>query len=419
MTKSNGKSKPHPMPPFLTTPAVRRLFTTFPPDSLRVVGGAVRNHLLGEPIADIDLATTLTPDAVIATLEAAKIRHIPTGLAHGTITAIIDSKPYEITSLRRDVATDGRRATVAYTTDWAEDAERRDFTMNALYMDADGTLHDPTGQGEADARACRLRFVGDADTRVREDYLRTLRFFRFMAHYSGNAAVDRDALRAIRENVSGLKTLSAERVWAELKRLLSAPDPSRAVRVMGEQGVLETLLPEASNTEGLTRYIQLERRESLPLDPLRRLMAMSTRLPLSMLTLARRLKLSNLEANRLKAWADSTTDIKHLTDPVTPDRKRLAAIYTEGKAVIMDRAILRAAGEDDAMKSAYFMSLVDLAMGWTPPEFPVTGRDLKTIGIPAGEGMGRTLKALEALWIRSGFATEKPQLLAAAKLLGG
>jgi tRNA nucleotidyltransferase/poly(A) polymerase len=404
---------------FLSDPGVKRLFAAFPDGSIRIVGGAVRNALLGAPVADIDLATQLEPDAVIDTLKAADIKYVPTGIDHGTITAVIAGQPYEITSLRRDVATDGRRAVVAYSTDWAEDAQRRDFTMNALYMDADGTLFDPTGQGEADSKARKLRFVGEADARVKEDYLRILRFFRFMAYYSGEAKVDAEALKACRENQAGLNSLSAERVWAELKRLLSAPNPTRAVTVMHQQGILTTLLSEADNSDGLAAMVRLEAREALSPDPLRRLMAMGARLPLPVLTLSRRLKLSKAETARLKGWAESEAPIDTLIDPITPDRERLAWIYREGKAVIMDRAILRAAGETDAMKSAYFMSLADLAMGWTPPVFPLTGKDLKKAGFAPGEGMGRMLKALEALWVRSGFTTEKAQLLVAAKMIGG
>ena len=404
---------------FLKEPGVVRLFDAFPEGSLRVVGGAVRNALLGEAVADVDFATQLEPKAVAEVLEGAGIRSVPTGLAHGTVTAVHEGTPYEITSLRRDVETDGRRAVVAYTEDWAEDAQRRDFTMNALYMDREGEVFDPTGLGLEDVKARKLRFVGDADARVKEDYLRVLRFFRFMAHYAGDATVDADALRACRENVKGLGSLSAERVWAELKRLLSARDPLRAVRTMRQQGVLSALVPEADNVEGLEAYVALERREALPVDPLRRLMSLSARLPLPMLTLARRLKLSNAERDRLKAWADSQSPIDHLVDPITPDRERLAAIYRESKEVVMDRAILRAAGERDAMKSAYFMSLADLAMGWTKPVFPVSGKDLKKAGFASGKGMGRTLKALEALWVKSGFMAEKAQLLAAAKMMGG
>ena len=400
-------------------PGVKAVFAAFPPGSIRLVGGAVRNAVLGEPVRDFDFATVLEPQAVVAALEAAGIKAVKTGFEHGTVTAVVEGKPHEITTLRRDVETDGRRAVVSYSTDWAEDAARRDFTMNALYMGPDGEVFDPTGLGLEDARARRLRFVGEPEARVREDYLRILRFFRFMAFYSGEAKVDGASLRAVREGKGGLAQLSAERVWAELKRMLEAPDPVRAVRTLRAGGILTVVLPEADNADGLEAYVALERRESLGVDPLRRLMAMGARLPLSVLTLSKRLKLSKREAGRLKAWAESEAPLDHLVDPVTPDRERLAWIYREGKQVILDRAVLRAAGETDAMKSAYFMVLADLALGWTPPEFPVRGKDLKAAGVEPGEGMGRVLKALEALWVKSGFSADREKLLAAAKLIGG
>ena len=395
---------------------VRTLFDVFPEGNLRVVGGAVRDLILGEAVKDVDFATALEPDATLDRLQSAGIKTVPTGIAHGTVTAVVGGRPFEITSLRRDVQTDGRRAVVTYTDDWSEDARRRDFTFNALYLDAEGAVHDPTGKGLADAEAGHLRFVGEASARVREDYLRSLRFFRFLAHHGRD--YDPEALAAIRSHLDGLKSLSAERVWAELKRLLEARDPVAAVELMDAAGVLEVLLPDANNVEGLAAYVRLERRESLEVDPLRRLMAMGARLPLPVLTLARRLRMSNKETARLKAWADSGADLSHLADPITPDRERMAAIYREGREVIVDRAVLRAAGERDALRSAYFMSLADLALGWTPPKFPVSGKDLKQAGFAPGEDMGRRLKALEALWVKGGFRASREELVAAARMLG-
>jgi len=225
---------------------------------------------------------------------------------------VIKNTPYEITSLRKDVETDGRRAVVSFTKDWAIDAQRRDLTINALYADLSGQVYDPTGEGLDDLKAMRLRFVGTAEQRIREDYLRLLRYFRFMAWYGGEAPFDKEALQASRELKAGLKTLSAERVWSEIKKLLSAPNPSRAVRVMFQQGILESLLQESSNADGLDLYIKLEQREGLAPDPLPRLMAMSAREPLQMALLAKRLKMSNAERmsgrnfssfiNRVKMW---------------------------------------------------------------------------------------------------------------------
>lgn len=400
--------------PWMRSDAVTALFAAFPADSLRFVGGCVRNALWGEPVGDIDLATTLEPDAVVGALDAAKIRYVPTGIAHGTITAVIGGMPYEITSLRRDVETDGRRAVVVFTADWSEDAQRRDLTVNALYADLAGKVFDPTGQGLDDIKSRKFRFVGDAAMRVQEDYLRILRFFRFLAQYGGQEKVDVESLRACREHRAGLKQLSAERVWSELKKLLSARNPVRACRIMLTNDILDTLLPEASNVDGLDAICRLEMREGIKPDPLLRLMAMSAREPLAMALLTKRLKMSKAETHRLRGWADDGAQLS--TD--LPERDRLAAIYRSGKQVVLDRARLRAAGESDAIISSRWMVLADLAMGWQPPTFPVTGQDLTKAGVPAGPGMGKALKALEALWVRSGFATEKPQLLAALKLMG-
>jgi len=290
---------------------------------------------------------------------------------------------------------------------------------NALYADYDGQVFDPTKQGLDDLKSRRFRFVGDADARVKEDYLRILRFFRFLAWYGRSqdgtlSKPDAISLKACRENAKGLKKLSAERVWMEIKKLLLAPDPSRALRIMLTNDILETVLPEASNVEGLERLIALERREAIEPDPLLRLMALSTREPLPMALLTKRLKMSNAEKSRLVLWATDSTSL----DPHADDRAKRIAIYKAGKSVILDRARLRAAGAEDAITSARWMSLADLAMGWTPPDFPLTGKDLIKAGEKPGEAMGKKLAALKALWVRSGFSVEKEKLLMALKLLG-
>ena len=400
--------------PWMRDTGVLSLFAALPEGSLRFVGGCVRNALWGEDVGDIDLACQLEPEAVVAALEAAGIRYVPTGIAHGTVTAVIDGQPFEVTSLRRDVETDGRRATVAHTMDWAEDAQRRDLTMNSLYADLSGRVYDPTGQGLSDLKSRKFRFVGDAEQRVQEDYLRILRFFRFLALYGGQEKVDAASLKACREHQAGIRKLSAERVWMELKKLLSADNPVRACHIMLTNGILESVLPEANNVDGLEALVKLESRENIKPDPLLRLMAMSAREPLQMALLTKRLKMSKAETARLRGWADNDAQLS--TD--MPERERMAAIYKSGKSVIIDRARLRAAGETDPIQSSRWMSLADLAMGWQPPVFPLTGKDLAKAGVPKGPGMGKALKALEALWIRSGFSTEKPQLLAALKLMG-
>jgi len=398
----------------LNDAGAKAIFAAFPKDTVRFVGGCVRNGLLGEDIKDIDLATQLEPHAAMDALKAANIRYVETGVEHGTVTAVIDGQPYEITSLRRDVATDGRRATVAYTTDWGEDAQRRDFTVNALYADLDGIIYDPTGQGLEDIETKHFQFIGAAKDRIAEDYLRILRYFRFMAWYAPEAKFDPAALKACRDGKAGLKSLSAERVWSEIKNLLLAPRPHRVVNVMLQQDILETLLPEASNAEGLSLITKLESREAIKPDPYLRLMAMAARQSLPIALLAKRLKMSKKESARLRQWADDGTPL----DPAASDREKRQAIYKAGAQVVIDRARLRAAGETDPVKSSRWMSLADLAMGWTQPQFPISGKDLKAAGVAPGQDMGRKLKALEALWVRSGFTADKPKLMMALKLLG-
>ncbi len=393
-------------------------------DTVRFVGGCVRNALMECLVGDIDLATQLEPKAVMAALEAAKIRSIPTGLAHGTVTAVIDKTPYEITSLRRDIKTDGRHAVVEYTTDWGQDAQRRDLTMNALYADFGGQIYDPTGQGLDDLAAKRFAFVGDADARVQEDYLRILRFFRFLAWYGEGGygeggKPEASALTACRENRSGLKQLSAERVWIEIKKILRAPDPSRVMRIMLTQGILETILPEASNVEGLELIVPLMAKRSNQADPLLRLMAMASRDPLSTALLCKRMKMSKAESARLMAWAMDATPL----DPNMDERAKKIALYTGGKQAVSDRALLRAAGamegsEEDPIISARWAEFADIATVWEMPEFPLKGKDLIKAGVEPGEAMGKKLAALKALWVRSGFTVDREKLLMALKLLG-
>lgn len=400
--------------PWMRDKAMTALFKAFPKDSLRFVGGCVRNALWGEPVTDTDLAVALEPNEVMSALKSAGIRYIETGVAHGTVTAIIQGKPYEITSLRQDIETDGRHAVVTFTEDWAQDAQRRDLTFNALYANEEGRIFDPTGQGLEDLKARRLHFVGKADERVKEDYLRILRFFRFLAWYGGDSKVDAASLKACRENRSGIKGLSAERVWSEIKKLLLARDPSRALHIMLTNDILELVLPEANNVDGIDRLLTLETRENLDPDPLLRLMAMSAREPLQMALLCKRLKMSGAETKRLRNWAE---DSEALSLDLS-ERDRKAALYRAGKQTILDRTLLRAAGESDPIKSAHWMSFANLASDWERPEFPLSGKDLKAAGVETGPRMGKALQALEALWVRSGFTAEKEKLLTALKLLG-
>jgi len=399
--------------PWMSRKEVQQIFEALPEGSVRFVGGCVRNALLGEPVRDVDLACQLEPAEVQSTLKAAGVKTVPTGIEHGTVTAVVDGKPFEITSLRKDIETDGRRAVVSFTKDWAEDAQRRDFTINALYADAEGNIYDPTERGLVDIKTRMLHFVGDADARVQEDYLRILRFFRFLAWYGGKAKVDAEALKACRENRQGLKKISAERIWTEFKRLLEAPDPARALRIMLTNDILDMLFPEASNVEGLEKIIALENREGLSPDPLLRLMAMSARDEFAMAGLCKRLKTSKAERSRLLGWAGDRTSF----DPSGEDRDKKIAIFHAGQNIAHDRFVIRAAGEENPGIASRWMGLRKFSQNWDIPEFPLKGRDLKVAGLKDGPEMGKKLAALKALWVRSGFTADKARLMQALALL--
>ncbi len=353
----------------------------------RFVGGCVRNALIGQPVDDIDIATPLTPDRVVAALQAAGLKAVPTGIEHGTVTAVSGGRPFEVTTLRRDVSTDGRRATVAFTTDWAEDAGRRDFRLNALYADADGVILDPTEQGYDDALAGRIVFVGEPEGRIREDYLRILRFYRFYAWY-GRGAPDAAAVAACAALAEGVEQLSAERVSKELLKLLSAPDPRPAVRLMDEASVLERVLGQPAD---LTRF---EVMTELSGDAVLRLSALLPDEPARVAEISRALRLSNAQRDRLveAVSGEATTG---LTDP-----QARTAIYRDGRQAFEDRVMRAwaAGGEPEAARR-----LLALAKDWVRPTMPVGGRDLARLGLKPGPETGRVLQAFEAGWIVDDF----------------
>ncbi len=365
-----------PPPAFLTDPALRVVLAALP--EARIVGGAVRDALAGRDVADVDLATPRLPADVVAALCDAGLKSAPTGIEHGTVTAIADHRGFEVTTLRRDVATDGRRAVVAFTEDFAEDAARRDFTINAMSMTPDGTVFDYFG-GVADLRAGRVRFVGDAAARVAEDFLRVLRFFRFFARY-GSGEPDPQAMAAIRAGVPGLARLSAERVWSELKRILAAPDPRSAVALMADTGVLVAVLPEGFSTARLFALLDT----GAPADPVLRLAAL---LEGDAAALSERLRLSSAEAAFLAALRAGTA----LPPSAAADdiRRALAEVPRE---VLLGRAWL--AGGDAGL-------LARLA-AMPAPVFALHGRDLKAAGMPAGPALGALLRELREWWLARG-----------------
>ncbi|MAB11099.1 MAG: CCA tRNA nucleotidyltransferase [Hyphomonas sp.] len=370
------------------------------PDGSRFVGGCVRNTLRGIPADDIDIATQILPEDVMTAMKAAGIRALPTGIEHGTVTAIIDSEPFEITSLRRDVETDGRRAVVAFTEDWAEDAQRRDFRLNAIYAGPDGTLHEVVPGSIEDALSGRVIFIGDGDQRLKEDYLRILRFFRFNAWYG--ADVDAEGLAACTRQKDGLAKIARERIWKELKRLLEAPDPSDAMLAMEESGVLAAILPEAS-AGALPALVSAEQGEGLAPDPMQRLMALLPRRLREVREAGRILRLSNAERDRLAAWADPA--LAHVGTLSPADLAE--AFYRHGTEAVCDRALIEAAsGAGESLKL-----VLASAARWTRPAFPVGGEDALAAGL-SGPAVGNALAQAEEAWIASGFTLPREALLA-------
>lgn len=375
----------------------------------RVNGGAVRNALLGEPVKDVDLSTTFTPDQVMKTLEAGGIRVVDTGAAHGTVTAVAEGRGYEITTLREDVETHGRHATVRFGTSWEHDVRRRDFTMNALYCDRHGKVFDPLC-GYADLAARRVRFIGDARQRIAEDRLRILRFFRFFAWY-GHGRPDQEGLKACAAMKEGLRELSAERVWMELRRLLGAPDPVRVLLWMRTAGVLDIVLPESSKwgIDLIPRLAAAEGELDLEPDALLRLMAIIPPKPETVTALAKRLKLSNADAQRLDAWAAAK-----LPRSAPPELAR--ELYAADRQAVLDRLVLERARVEGDASAAETRDRLDaslrFASSWERPVFPVSGKDLLVRGMAPGPQIGETLGALEKRWAESGFALTAAELLA-------
>jgi poly(A) polymerase len=377
----------------------------------RFVGGCVRNALMDHPVDDIDVATPMPARDVLAALEAGGVKAVPTGLDHGTVTAVKDGFPVEVTTLRRDVETDGRRAVIAYTEDWVEDSARRDFRLNAIYADPDGTLFDPQG-GIADAQAGRIVFIGDAEARIREDYLRILRFFRFRAWF-GRGEADAAGLAACRALAGGMRALSAERVWKETKKLLAAPDPRAALADMAAAGVLREVLPEATSLDLVSALVGLEGREGWAPDPLLRLEALLPRSESDAEQIRRRLRLSNAEGDRLEEWAKLSADPRDLVGE--PEPALAMALYPLDRQAVLDGARLLWAGEaaSGAARDDAWRALLAFAETWKRPAFPVNGDDVIRAGVPRGRPVGAALKALEALWVKGGFKASREQLLQA------
>lgn len=387
---------------WLQDPALQRVLgmLTATGGAARIAGGAVRNELMGEAVADIDIATTLPPARVIAAAAAAGLGVHPIGLAHGTVLLTIAGTPFEVTTLRVDVETDGRWAKVAFTDNWAADASRRDFTMNALYCDAEGNLYDYTG-GYPDILKRKVRFVGSPAARVREDFLRILRFFRFHARY-GRGAPDALGLKACVRLKSGLLKLSAERIRQELFKLLVAPRAAETLSVMAKHGILKLLIPDLGSLSAVRRMARIDAAESFEPDSLLRLATLSQ----DPLALRAALRLTNAEVKRLDALAQAP--------PVTPAlraRERRAMLYHLGEQAWRDAGRLAWARARGRADDEAWRGLVEFPRGWRPPRFPVSGGDLGRRGLPSGPEIGRLLRKLEDWWIACDFQPTRQDVL--------
>lgn len=376
-------------------------------EEARVVGGAVRNALMGLPVGEIDIATTALPETVMARARAAGFKTVPTGLAHGTVTLVIDGQPVEVTTLRQDVETYGRKAMVAFGRDWAGDAARRDFTINALSVAPDGTVHDTVG-GLADIAVRRVRFIGDPATRIAEDYLRILRFFRIHAAF-GLGDLDRPALLACIAARDGLAALSAERIRMEMLKLMVAPGALGALVAMDDGGLLVRILGGVAYHGALAAMIEVERLLGLTPDPIRRLGALAVAVPEDARRLAHRLRLSNAEAKRLDAMGHRWWRLKDMDEATA--RRRL---YRIGPECYHERLLLAWARAGRDTDPAHWRDLVALPQRWQAPEFPLKAADFIARGVAEGPDLGRVLALAEDAWLAADFPADTAAIAAIA-----
>jgi poly(A) polymerase len=374
-------------------------------EEARVVGGAVRNTLLREPLGDIDIATTALPEEVVRRVEAAGCKAVPTGIEHGTITVVADGHPFEVTTLREDIETDGRRAKVVFGRNWRRDAERRDFTMNALFLGRDGTVHDYV-DGLAGIAQRRVRFIGDAATRIAEDYLRILRFFRFHAAYGHGGLPDAAGLHACIVARAGIETLSRERVRMEITKLLLARHAVPALAVMAETGLIEMVLGGVPLLASLSNLIKLEASLSLQPDPARRLAALGVLVTEDAERLRERLRLANAESERLTSMADAWWRIVvGLSEQASRE-----LLYRLGPDRYLDRVLLAWSRAPEGVADPQWHALATLSSRWSVPQFPLKAADFMARGVEKGPRLGALMRAAEAVWIKGGFPLDREAL---------
>jgi poly(A) polymerase len=370
-------------------------------EEARVVGGAVRNALIGHDVDEVDLATTAVPDEVMRRAEVAGFKPVPTGIEHGTVTIVAGGRPFEVTTLREDVETYGRHAKVSFGRDWQGDARRRDFTMNALFLARDGTVHDFVG-GLDDLAARRVRFIGEPARRIGEDYLRILRFFRFHAAY-GHGAPDPQGLAACIAARAGLANLSRERVRMELRKLLLAPHAVPTLAVMSEAGLLETVLGGVPLLASFSNMIKLEAVLALAPDATRRLGALGVHVTEDAERLRERLRLTNAEHERLVSMADGWWRVT----PASGDPAARALLYRLGREKFTDRVLLAWSRSPQGVADAAWGALATLPLRWSAPAFPLRAADFIARGVEKGPALGQAMRAAEAAWIKAGFPLDK------------
>lgn len=387
---------------WLQSPALAKVFAALADGGAeaRVVGGAVRNALIHRPVKEIDIATTARPEEVMRLAERAGLAAHPTGIDHGTITVVAGKQPFEVTTLRRDVETDGRHAVVTFTTSWEEDASRRDFTINALYCKLDGTLYD-YASGIDDLRKRRVRFIGDAEARIREDYLRVLRFFRFSAEY-GNGQLDATGLAAAIALKDGLALLSAERVRAEIMKLFAAPGAVDVVNAMHKAGILQLVIRTRLEPDRFARLAAIEGMLGEPPDALTRLAALAVNNPEDATFLANELRLSNAEAARIAAASAGDAGI----DPASPEADARIALYKLGPENFSRAARLAWARSGAPANDAHWRARTLLPDRWKAPIMPFSGSDVLALGLAPGPKVGKVLAAFERWWMQNNFSND-------------
>ena len=409
---------------WLQEPALRAVFSALERDgdAVRAVGGAVRNTLLGLKVTDIDLATTALPETVIARATGAGLKVVPTGFDHGTVTVVSDGRAYEVTTLREDVQTHGRHATVRFGRDWRKDAERRDFTMNALYADRDGLVFDPVN-GLEDLMARRVRFIGDPAARIREDYLRILRFFRFEAQY-GTGSPDAAGLHAAIAARDGLRRLSAERVGQEMRKLVAAPQAAPVIAIMADTGLIEIVVAGVVRSMAFASLRRLDPVAVETREPALGLAALAGFFEEDAARIAERLRLSNAEARRMSLAIRTAAFLEHhlpparagKADPLTDQAEKVVqeALYRWGRAPVVDGLLIAWARDGRGPDDDCWTARLTFARKTEVPVFPLAGRDLIAAGMQPGPAIGEALARVEAAWIDRGFAPDKDALLALA-----